>query len=100
MARRVQNGGIVLLLAAFAAAAAPTPADEALDSAYLDGEQVQIRFVQAQGKERAETLGPWRFGARVRVVAKGDPAKPHDGRLNAYVVVPGEQHQSASDKSF
>ena len=91
----------VLVVAAFAAAATPpAPTGEPLETAYLNGQPVTIRFEQPGGKEHAQVVGPWRFGARVKVVAKGDPSKPHDGRLNAYVVVPGDQHQSATDHDF
>lgn len=45
-------------------------------------------------------LGPWRFGRRVNTAKVGDPSKPHDKRLNLYIVLPGRQFSSADDPQF
>jgi len=93
----IRRPAVCVFLALSAFAATPTPATngEALDSAYLEGKPVQLAISQPEGKERPQMAGPWRFGAKVKIVKKGDPGKPHDTRLNLYFVVPGEQHKSA-----
>lgn len=78
--------------------AAPPAADYTVNNAFLNGEKVDITFELAEGKKAANySLGPWRFGAQVRTVKAGDPEKPQDKRLNAYIVVPGASHASPDE---
>jgi hypothetical protein len=86
-------------MATFAFAAEPT-AESRVTHAYLESVPVPIEFVQPQGKTRPFALGPWRFGAKVTSPAKGTPEKPHDKRLNMYIVVPGAQQRSAIADDF
>jgi hypothetical protein len=79
----------------FQAAAAP---EQRVTMALLEGQMLTIRFTQPQGKERPYTLGPWRFGAKVQAPSAGRPDKPHDRRLNLYIVAPGTQNQSSADE--
>jgi hypothetical protein len=74
------------------------PPDQPLNVVLFEGEPVGIDFAPPQGKERAYALGPWRFGAKLRKPAAGKPDKPHDRRLNLYIVVPGTQNQSAASE--
>lgn len=58
---------------------------------YLNGEPVAFEFVPPSGKEKAAGFGPWKLGAKVV------ESKPHDTRLNLYIVVPGDDFQTDSD---
>src|SRR5688572_7239760 len=85
-------------VALFAAEPAPSPQ---VNRAYLEGQLVSIQFAQPQGKrERAFMIGPWRFGAKVTAPAKGAADKPHDKRLNLYIVSPGAQNDAAASDDF
>jgi hypothetical protein len=82
----------------FAAEPAPSPQ---VNRAYLEGQLVSIQFAQPQGKrEGAFMIGPWRFGAKVTSPAKGAPDKPHDKRLNLYIMAPGSQNDVATSDDF
>jgi hypothetical protein len=86
--------------AAILFAAEPPPVPQ-INRAYLEGQLVSIAFTQPQTKrERAFAIGPWRFGAKVSMPAKGAPDKPHDKRLNLYIVAPGSQHNTAASGDF
>lgn len=58
---------------------------------YLNGEAVAFEMAPPAGKEKPASVGPWKLGARVA------ESKPHDGRLNLYIVVPGDDFQSADE---
>ncbi len=64
---------------------------EASRATYLNGEAVALELVQPVGKEKPAGFGPWKLGAKV------GESKPHDTRLNLYIVVPGDDFQSESD---
>jgi hypothetical protein len=81
--------------------AAEPPLSAPINRAYLEGQLVSIAFHQPETKrERAFAIGPWRFGAKVTAPAKGAPDKPHDKRLNLYIVAPGSQNAMAANDSF
>jgi hypothetical protein len=71
-----------------------------VDTAFLEGKEVQLRFAKPQKRERMYSLGPWRLGPRLQNPSAGKPEKPHDERLNIYIVVPGTQQQSAEQPEF
>ena len=87
-----------LIATVFAAEPAPSPQ---VNRAYLEGQLVATQFAQPQSKrERVFALGPWRFGAKVDAPFKGTPDKPHDRRLNLYIVAPGSQNNIPSNDGF
>jgi hypothetical protein len=91
---------LVSMLAATLCAAEPEATPQ-INRAYLEGQLLSIQFAQPQGKrERTFMLGPWRFGAKVVMPAKGAADKPHDKRLNLYIVAPGSQNDSAGADDF
>jgi hypothetical protein len=67
------------------------PQAHAPGQTYLNGEPVAFEILQPAGKEKPAAFGPWKLGAKVV------ESKPHDTRLNLYVVVPGDDFQSESD---
>lgn len=69
------------------------PMQESAKSTYLNGDPVAFEIVPALGKEKSATVGPWRLGAKV------GESKPHDNRLNLYIVVPGDDFQSENDNT-
>jgi hypothetical protein len=90
--------GILLASTAGLAAAKPKPKAPALelhteDVAYLDGKLV--RWIPTSGGPRQKLLhaGPWLIGAR-------NNDKPRDGRLNVYLVAPGNQWHSEKAPQF
>ena len=96
MRRTIVVSALVVTL--FAAEPAPSPQ---VNRAYLEGQLVAMQFAQPQSKrERAFTVGPWRFGAKVSGPVKGEPDKPHDKRLNLYIVSPGSQNDIAANDDF
>ncbi len=96
MLRTILVSALVATL--FAAEPAPSPQ---VSRAYLEGQLVAIQFAQPQSKrEPLFTLGPWRFGAKVSGPSKGAPDKPHDRRLNLYIVSPGSQNDIAASNDF
>jgi hypothetical protein len=90
----------VVALLAISGVVAAGGVEQPVSSALLEGQAVAIRFVQPSGHEKPFALGPWRLGARVRAPIAGSPNKPHDQRLNLYVVAPGTQNQSALASEF
>lgn len=60
-------------------------------STYLNGEPVVFAIAPAATKEKPAGFGPWKLGARVA------ESKPHDGRLNLYIVIPGDDFQSSDE---
>src|SRR5687768_14117991 len=74
--------------------------DRPVKMAFLEGQLVNVDFEQPQGKERVYAVGPWRFGATLKRPTAGKPDKPHDKRLNLYIVAPGKQNQSGSVPEF
>lgn len=99
VAMRWAKAGAIVSFAVLGAAVSGADLGLPVGTAYLDGQQFTMQIAQPGNKERLERFGPWRVGAVVRAAKKGDPARPHDNRLNLYVVVPGEQHRSA-DSGF
>jgi len=67
------------------------PQAHAPGQTYLNGEPVRFEIVQPVGKEKAAGFGPWKLGAKIV------ESKPHDTRLNLYIVVPGDDFQADSD---
>lgn len=78
-------------LAAMALVMWMPPPQESSKATYLNGEPVGFEMVQPAGKAKAAGFGPWKLGAKVV------ESKPHDTRLNLYIVVPGDDFQSDSD---
>ncbi len=64
---------------------------EGARTTYLNGEAVAFELAQPAAKEKPASFGPWKLGAKV------SESKPHDTRLNLYIVVPGDDFQSESD---
>ena len=58
---------------------------ETAKTAYLNGTPVSFDIVQPARKDKPVGFGPWKLGAKV------GESKPHDTRLNLYVVVPGDE---------
>lgn len=58
---------------------------------YLNGEAVEFAIQPPADKEKAASIGPWRLGARIA------ESKPHDGRLNLYIILPGDDFLSAEE---
>jgi hypothetical protein len=79
---------IVLMVAVAMAFVAP---QEPSRPTYLNGEPVALTLAQPSGKDKLAAIGPWRLGAKVGA------EKPRDGRLNLYIVVPGDDFQSAEE---
>ncbi|MEO5936509.1 MAG: hypothetical protein ABIP81_04785 [Terriglobales bacterium] len=77
--------------AAMALAAWMQQPQEASRRTYLNGEPVAFEIAQTSSKEKPAAFGPWKLGAKVV------ESKPHDTRLNLYMVVPGDDFQSDSD---
>ena len=73
--------------------AAWLPMQEAAKSTYLNGEPVAFAIVQAAGKEKTVSVGPWKLGAKV------GESKPHDTRLNLYIIIPGDDFQSENESA-
>ena len=72
-----------------------------VDRAYLGGQLVALRFAPPQTKrEKAFLMGPWIFGAKIAMPAKGSADKPHDRRLNLYIVSPGAMNDAAASDDF
>jgi hypothetical protein len=71
-----------------------------VERAFLEGRQIELRFSKPQDKERLYVLGPWKLGPKLRKPRAGNPDKPHDKRLNMYIVVPGMQHQSKDEPAY
>lgn len=69
------------------------PLQEPSKTAYLNGEPVPLQVAQPSGKEKPVGFGPWKLGAKV------GESKPHDTRLNLYIVVPGDDYQSESESA-
>ena len=67
------------------------PMQEPSSAIYLNGEPVALAMVPAAGKEKSATFGPWKLGLKVV------ESKPHDNRLNLYIVVPGDDFQSDNE---
>ena len=63
---------------------APSPSRQ-VKEAYFQGQLVPFEAERDTLITRSFTVGPWRFGRRMR-------AKPRDGRLNLYVTSPGSQY--------
>lgn len=80
-----------LVFAAWLAFPLLASAQSSSPTTYLNGQVVAFELVQPVGKEKPAGLGPWKLGARV-----GEP-KPHDTRLNLYIVVPGDDFRSDHD---
>jgi hypothetical protein len=59
-------------------------------TAYLNGDPVELEITQPGSKEKPGGFGPWKLGAKV------GESKPHDTRLNLYIVVPGDDFFSES----
>jgi hypothetical protein len=64
-----------------------------IESAYFDGRLVRFELAPVPEGEQPFTAGPWRFGARVA-------SKPHDRRLNLYLVAPGRQHRTPGWEAY
>jgi hypothetical protein len=64
-----------------------------IESAYFQGRLVRFELAPVEEGEKPFTLGPWRFGALVAT-------KPHDKRLNLYLVAPGRQHRTAGWEEY
>lgn len=80
------------LVAATALLSVPwLPMQESSKTTYLNDEPVALELVQPVGKEKLASMGPWKLGAKV------GESKPHDTRLNLYIVLPGDDYQSESD---
>ena len=69
------------------------PMQESNRATYLNGGPVGFEIVQPTGKEESVGFGPWKLGAKV------GESKPHDTRLNLYIVVPGDDFQSDNEAS-
>jgi hypothetical protein len=65
-----------------------------IDSAYFEGRLVNFQIPPLEKGQRAFTLGPWQFGARIA------DSKPRDKRLNLYLVAPGKQHEAEGFDQF
>lgn len=89
-------------IATLAIATLSASVQQTVNSAFLNGEEVAIHFELADSTRKSAnyTLGPWRFGAKIKDVRKGTPEKPQDLRLNAYIVVPGTAHANPDDTGF
>jgi hypothetical protein len=84
---------IQAVTAAAVALATCLPMQEPAKTTYLNGEPVAFEIVQASGKEKAVSVGPWKLGA------KAGESKPHDTRLNLYIVIPGDDFQSDTESA-
>lgn len=80
--------------------ALPAAAIQSVENVLLDGEAAGLRFSAAQAKERAFTVGPWRFGPQLRFPKHGRADRIDDKRLNLYIVAPGSQHHSDAELAF
>lgn len=58
-----------------------------IEAAYFEGRLVRFQLAPLPDGEEPFSIGPWRFGARVA-------SKPHDKRLNLYLLAPGRQHRT------
>ncbi|MEO6119083.1 MAG: hypothetical protein ABIP12_00220 [Terriglobales bacterium] len=82
---------LLVTAAAMVLAAWMQQPQEASRRTYLNGEPVAFEIAQTSGKEKAASFGPWKLGAKVV------ESKPHDTRLNLYIVAPGDDFRSDSD---
>jgi hypothetical protein len=83
--------GAVALAGLSAQAQAP---DTALTSVYLHGQNVPFVPGTPDKAHKLEHVGPWALGAQA-----ADP-KPHDKRLNLYLIFPGKQYVSDAASEF
>lgn len=81
----------ILSVTATAAVLLWLPLQEPGKAIYLNGEPVALAIVQPTVREKAVGFGPWKLGAKVI------ESKPHDNRLNLYIVVPGDDFQSDNE---
>lgn len=63
------------------------------ETAFLEGQAVIINFPNHAGGKPFR-LGPWRYGAKL------SEDKPRDGRLNMYVVVPGDENRNDEQPEY
>lgn len=63
------------------------------ETAFLEGQAVLISFPNSAGGKPFR-LGPWRYGAKLA------EDKPRDGRLNMYVVIPGDENRNDDQPEF
>jgi hypothetical protein len=68
-----------------------SPQQETSRATYLNGEAVAFEIAPPAVKDKSAGFGPWKLGAQVA------ESKPHDGRLNLYIAIPGDDFQSADD---
>jgi len=74
-----------------------TPSADAPGSAstaYLRNLLVPFHLAPLEKGQKAFSIGPWQFGARV------SDRKPRDHRLNLYLVAPGTQHRAEGHEEF
>jgi hypothetical protein len=77
------------LLAAITYAAGPADSGKIqIDSAYYGGEPVPFRALEPENPSSQLRVGPWLLGLRAA------DSKPHDRRLNLYLVFPGSEHRN------
>ena len=82
-----------LLCAASVHAASAADAHHA-NRVYLDGEALAFTLEGGQKGRPSLRVGPWDFGQRL------SDSRPRDGRLNLYLVFPGNQHHADGLEEF